>query len=79
MQTEKSDSSALGSCGIGGWRREKPSPGKVVPREYDNSLYYPELILLKEKMLKVPGFTAKLTEVCNLKKKKKKKNRKHQG
>lgn len=55
-------------------REKELSPGKVVPRECDSSLYYPELMLLKEKMLKVPGFTAKLTEVSNPKKKKKAQN-----
>lgn len=49
-------------------REKEPSPGKVVPRECDNSLYYPELMLLKEKLLKAPSFTAKLTEVSNLQK-----------
>lgn len=58
-------------------REKELSPGKVVPRECDSSLYYPELMLLKEKMLKVPGFTAKLTEVSNPKKKKK--GTKHHG
>lgn len=56
-------------------REKEPSPGKVVPRECDNSLYYPELMLLKEKLLKAPSFTAKLTEVSNLKKN----STKHQG